>query len=118
LDTLRTIRAGLRPGDVAITATLLESRVWLALGDSVAAARLLSRSLDALSTLGSGLVDNVDQAASLVRAMVLRAELAAAAGDGATARRWGGAAADLWGGADDASLQQVVRRMRKLAGES
>jgi hypothetical protein len=115
-STLRAIRADLRPGDVAITGTYLESRVLLAIGDSVGATRLLDGSLDALSTLGSGLLANVDQAASLVRAMVLRAELAERAGDKATARRWGAAVAELWSGADDAAQQQIVGRMLRLAG--
>jgi tetratricopeptide (TPR) repeat protein len=115
LDTLHALRADMRPGDVAITGTFLESRVRLALGDSAGAAQVLDRSLDALSTLGSGLLNNVDQAASLVRAMVLRADLADRAGDAATARRWGAAVVALWGGADDATLQDTVGRMRELA---
>ncbi|HSD30954.1 MAG TPA: serine/threonine-protein kinase [Gemmatimonadales bacterium] len=116
LDTLRASRAGMRPGDLAITGTLVESRVLLGIGDSAAATQLLDQSLDALSTLGSGLLSNVDQAASLVRAMVLRAELAERTGDAATARRWAAPVAELWSGADDAALREVVRRMQRLAG--
>jgi tetratricopeptide (TPR) repeat protein len=115
LDTLHVVRADMRPGDVAITGTYLEGRILLALGDSSGAAQVLGRSLDALSTLGSGLLDNVDQAASLVLAMALRADLAERAGDTATARRWSAAVSELWGSADDATLRKTVERMRRLA---
>jgi tetratricopeptide (TPR) repeat protein len=113
LDSLRTMRVDLRPGDVAITYTFLESRVLLAIGDSAAAAQLLGRSLAALSTLGSGLLDNVDQAATLVRAMALRARLADLTGDVSTARRWAGAVLELWAGADDTE-QETMQEMRRL----
>jgi tetratricopeptide (TPR) repeat protein len=115
LDTLHAARVDMRPGDVAITGTYLEGRIRLALGDSTGAVQVLGRSLNALSTLGSGLLSNVDQAASLVGAMALRADLADRAGDAATARRWGAAVVALWAGADDATLRGTVGRMRELA---
>jgi hypothetical protein len=114
LDKLHAMRADVRPGDVAITATFLEGRALLAIGDSAEALRLLSQSLDALATLGTGLLDNVDQAAMLVRAMVLRAKLADRAGDEPTARYWGAVVAELWSQADDPELQETVREMRIL----
>jgi hypothetical protein len=53
--------------------------------------------------------------ATLVRGMVLRAELAAEAGDSATAKRWANDVVLLWSGADQ-ELQPTVKRMRELAG--
>ena len=117
LDTLRTMRRNMRPGDVAITGTYLDARLSLALRDTAAATELLEASLNALPTLGKGLLENVDQAACLVRAMVLRAELAARAGDAATAQRWAAAVTILWGQADNTELQQTVSQMRQLLGK-
>jgi hypothetical protein len=115
LDTVHAARADLRPGDVAISGTYLETRVLLAIGDTATATELLRRPLEALATLGTGVLENVDQAAALVRAMVLRAELADRAGDAATARRWAATVVELWGDADNPELQATWERMRRLA---
>jgi hypothetical protein len=64
--------------------------------------------------LGPYLLDHVQDAAFLVRAMALRSDLAAKSGDQRTAQRWGAAVADLWMGAD-APLQGEVARMRERA---
>jgi hypothetical protein len=53
-------------------------------------------------------------AASLVRAMALRAELAERTGDHRTAALWAAAVIELWSGAD-AFLQPLVARMRRLS---
>src|SRR5438128_1028121 len=108
-------RKGRVPGDVAIDFTFQESRLLLQLGDTLTATEYLGRSLDALPTLGTTLLSWVSESAGLVRAMALRAELAAHAGDVATARRWGRAVGTLWSDAD-APLRPTVERMRILAG--
>ncbi len=112
---IQSARSAERPGDVSIDATLTESWLLLAIADTAAATRHLDLSLSALSTLGMHLVSQVPQAAGLPRAMLLRAELAARAGDRATAARWGNAVAVLWSHAD-AELQPAARRARQLAG--
>ena len=53
-------------------------------------------------------------AASLVRAMALRAELAERVGDHRTAALWASAVVELWADADD-FLQPLVARMRRLS---
>jgi hypothetical protein len=112
---LQAWRTPLRPDvDVAISNTYQEARVLLALGDSVAAIHVLDESLDALHRLGTGLLRWMEQAAGLVRAMVLRAELAAGRGDTETARRWARAVDTLWVNADNEELQEIVKRMRAL----
>jgi len=58
----------------------------------------------------------VDQAAALVRAMVLRADLARLAGDSVTARRWAAPVVELWEKTDDPELLATWERMRILAG--
>jgi len=108
---LAAARALHRPGDTAMDYTYMESWMLSALGDTAAAVAHLDQSLDALPTLGVYLLDYPSQSAGLARAMGLRAELAAAAGDRATAARWGSAVATLWGNADT-ELQPYVRRLR------
>ena len=121
VSSVRALLAGLqpgrvadRPGDLAIEYTYIESWLLAQIGDTAAAIAHLDRSLNALPTLGRYLLDRPSQAAGLVRAMGLRAELAAAAGDRQTARRWGSAVATIWARADP-ELQPYVKKMRDLA---
>jgi hypothetical protein len=58
---------------------------------------------------------DVARAGTLVRALALRADLAARVGDRAASRVWARAVAVLWSGADP-FLQPLVRRMARLAG--
>jgi hypothetical protein len=110
LARLDASRGTLRAGDVAIDNVYQEAWLLVAVGDTAAALERLDRSLTALPALGTALLDQVPQAAGLVRAMALRAELAAAGGDGTTAARWARAVTALWGDADP-DLGAVVARM-------
>jgi tetratricopeptide (TPR) repeat protein len=107
-------RSGDRPGEVAIEYTYIESWLLAQIGDTAEAIAHLDRSLNALPTLGRYLLDRPSQSAGLVRAMGLRAELAAATRDGLTARKWSRAVATLWSHADP-ELQPYVSKMRELA---
>jgi tetratricopeptide (TPR) repeat protein len=102
-----------RPGYVAIDGTFHEAWLWLALGDTARATQLLDASLNALPTLGSYLVWEPQQPAGLVRAMALRARLAAQAGDSPTATRWADAVRTLWSDAD-AAFQPFVDSLGAL----
>jgi eukaryotic-like serine/threonine-protein kinase len=112
---LKAGRSGNRPGDVSPDYTFLESWLMVSIGDTAEAVAHLDQSLDALPTLGVYFLNYPAQSAGLVRAMALRAEIAAAAGDRAAARRWSGAVATLWASADP-ELTPYVQRMRALAG--
>jgi tetratricopeptide (TPR) repeat protein len=117
-DMLRTIartRALERPGELSIYLTYQEAWLLLQVGDTAAATRELDASLTALPALGPFLLDHVEDAAFLVRAMALRSDLAAQSGDPRTAQKWGAAVAELWTNAD-APLQEIVTRMRARAG--
>ena len=103
------------PGDLAIDIAYLYAEMALAIGDSSAALRIVGPPLDALPTLGTSLLDFVSQTGGLVRAMALRAQLAARAGDRPTAARWANAVSTLWSAADP-PLQPLVQRMQVLAG--
>ena len=100
LDSVRNARRYVRPGDVAIDYTFHEAWLLVGAGDSAAALEHLRRSLDAPETLSMSLLHQVPQAAGFVRALRLRGELAAAAGDSATARSYADAVAALWTHAD------------------
>ncbi|MEP7064932.1 MAG: protein kinase [Gemmatimonadota bacterium] len=112
LRTIARTRALERPGELSIYLTYQEAWLLLQVGDTAAATRGLDASLNALPALGPFLLDHVEDAAFLVRAMALRSDLAAQAGDARTAQRWGAAVAELWANAD-APLQEIVTRMRE-----
>jgi eukaryotic-like serine/threonine-protein kinase len=113
--TLRDVRRAIRPGDVAFDGTYHEARLLLAIGDTAEATHLLDLSLNGLSTMGTYLLDQVPQIATLVRGMALRAELAAQAADPVTAKRWARNVVVLWS-ATDPELQPTVKRMESIAG--
>ncbi|HXJ32204.1 MAG TPA: protein kinase [Gemmatimonadales bacterium] len=102
------------PGDLSIDFAYQYAAAALAIGDSSMALRFVAPPLDALPTLGTSLLDFVSQSGGLVRAMALRAELAAAAGDQRTAARWAQSVVTLWSAADP-PLQPLVQRMQRLA---
>jgi tetratricopeptide (TPR) repeat protein len=112
--SLAKLRENDRPGDVSPDAMYQEAWLLAAIGDTAAAIRKLDLSLSALPTLGNLILDYVPQAAGLVRAMILRADLAESRGDVPTARKWSRAVSILWANADPL-LQPVVRRMRSIA---
>jgi Tfp pilus assembly protein PilF len=99
---------------VPIETTLQEALLELRAGDTTAAATRLTEALSAMPTLGLDLLSRMPQAGSLVRAMMLRARLAARAGDAAAARTWAAGAATLWGAADP-GLRADLEEMRRLA---
>jgi len=112
LQSRRVRRGRVRGSDV--DREFRRARLALALGDSAAAADELDPALRALPILGTSLFDEFAQITSLIRAFILRADLAANWGDTATAREYADAVATSWRGADS-PLQPVVRRMALLA---
>jgi hypothetical protein len=115
LDSLVTVRAQHRPGDIALDHTVQEAWLRAALGDTASAERQLDLVLVALPTLSERYaVSEGAQSAAVGRAMVLRADLAAARHDTATARRWAKNVVDLWTNAD-ASLKPTIDRMKAVS---
>ncbi len=112
-----SLRTRARAGDVAINGTYGEARMLLALHDTSAAIAALDLSLQALPTLGSSLLEQPEQVGCAIRAMALRAELAARVGDRALAVRWGNAVSTLWGNADP-PLAPIVQRMRAFVASN
>ena len=117
LRAINNTRGLEQPGDLSIYFTYQEAWLQLQVGDTAAATRQLDASLNALPSLGPDLLNYVQEAAFLVRAMALRSDLAAKSGDDRTAGLWGAAVAELWANADP-SLQAIVARMRTRAADA
>jgi tetratricopeptide (TPR) repeat protein len=114
-DDTAFVRAKLEPWSGASPEyAFLWARAALALGDTATAEHFLDGTLSDLTRLYSALLDYMPLAGSLVRVMALRAELAAARGEAAAARRWATAVVDLWSGAE-AVVHPTVSRMRSIA---
>jgi hypothetical protein len=115
LGAVAKLRALGRPGELSIYLTYQEAWLLLQVGDTASAVRQLDATLTALPTLNPYLLlDHVQDAPFLVRAMALRSDLAASAGDQRTAERWGTAVSELWAGADE-PLSGIVARMKSRA---
>jgi serine/threonine protein kinase/tetratricopeptide (TPR) repeat protein len=114
LDSVTGLRKNGLPGDVTPDYTFQEAWLLTSLADTAEAVRRLDLALSALPTLGNTIFELVPQAAGLVRAMILRADLANAQGDRSSAKKWASAVLILWANAD-APLQPIVHRMQLLA---
>ncbi len=110
LDRLRLARAGIGPGGVNVDALYPEAWLLAQLRDNTVAAQWLDATLTALPATAPQAFHDPARAGTLVHAMALRAELAAAQGDAAAARRWARAVSLLWRDADE-FLRPTVRRM-------
>jgi hypothetical protein len=100
---------------VALDHTVQEAWLRAASGDTAVAERQLDLVLEALPTLSARTaVLEGAQSAAVGRAMVLRADLALARRDSATARRWARNVVELWSQAD-AALRPTVERMKAVA---
>ena len=113
LEALDRLRAARSPGQVATLDTYLEASALLEVADTAGAADRLDRMLAAMPVLRSDLLPEVQQVSGLIRSMVLRARLADAVGDNATASRWAQAVIVLWDDADS-ELQPLVAAMREI----
>jgi hypothetical protein len=110
---LADVQRDLRPADVALDGTYHEAWLLLAIADTTQATHLLDLSLDALPAARKEILDQLPQTATLVRAMALRADLAAINHDSTTAGRWARDVVLLWSGADR-ELQPTVSRMQSF----
>ncbi|HEX2210127.1 MAG TPA: hypothetical protein VHG93_20800, partial [Longimicrobium sp.] len=108
LAALAQGRGARRPGDLTLDYVYTESELHLALGDTARALEELDRALLNLQAVPPSVLTRVEQTSGLLRAMRLRAQLAEARRDAATATRWRGALATLWSGGD-ARLRRSIR---------
>jgi hypothetical protein len=116
LEQRRPIRDGAMPGVITPDVALTESRIWLMLGDTATAVRLLDKCLTGLRYAQPLAADNSLANILYVGAVGAAAELRAllATNDPPARRRWALTAAELWKTADP-ELQARAARMRALA---
>ncbi len=107
-------RGDFTEGEVSFEHPYNEARVLLQVGDTARATQHLSRALAAIRALRTSVITEPPQAASLVRAMALRAELAAKAGETVTARLWAERVIALWRDGEPA-VESTLVRMQQLA---
>ncbi len=94
---------------------VLQGMSWdLSQGDTLGTTRWLDRMLLATQGMGNYFTNQVSQAGALVKMMLLRMDLAEAAGDLPTARRWARSALALWSGAEP-GVQPLLADARRLA---
>lgn len=105
------------PENLSLDGLYPEARLFVLLGDSIGAANWLDPTLHAIARMDPQVLARLTNAAALVRAAALRADLAAAAHDQLTAARWARVVTILWSGADP-FLQPLVHRMGQLAQAS
>jgi hypothetical protein len=106
-DSLAAFRSGTAAGEITMDVVFQEAWLHMAIGDNAGAMQSLDRALNGLSRAPANLLDGSEMATALVRAMMMRATLAAKAGDDATRRKWAGAARELWRDADP-EVKQIV----------
>jgi hypothetical protein len=114
LSDISTVRQGFRPADIMPDGLLPEASALVRTGDVTGAIARLDPTLSTIRFTSSQDLAFISQAGSLVRAMILRADLAKRTGDETTARMWARAVVELWSGADP-FLQPTVQRMQQLA---
>jgi hypothetical protein len=117
LQRTRRATEGFLPGNTSADGILAQVTLALQLGDTSLAIQQLDAVLGALPTLGVFLVGSVPQATSLIRSMLLRAELAKRNNDRLTAKRWSTAVRDLWGQGDP-EVKQFVDMMTSTIDQS
>jgi tRNA A-37 threonylcarbamoyl transferase component Bud32 len=114
VDSLTELHAESAPGE--ITMDVVHGEAWLSavLGDTTAAITKLDNALQGLSAALPSVMKRQILAASLVRVMALRAELAAYTGQPDVAKYWSNAVFQLWGRGDSttAATLNSVRRFR------
>jgi len=113
----RALARGRVPQDVPFDALYVEARLLSAAGDSAGAISWLDPSLGALQRVSLRRFTADIQAVALVRSMVLRADLAMAAGARETAAAWARAVIVLWSSADP-SLRSTVDRMARIVRQT
>ena len=105
IGQMASLHSASAPGEVTVDVVFLESWLRATTGETAAAATFLDNSLGGLTRASPNFVSRPMLAGSLVRAMILRAQLAGNSGDAATAAKWKAAATSLWRRADPPLLE-------------
>jgi len=117
LAARRDARAFAAPGDLTLDVLYPEARLFLELGDPRAAVAWLDPTLRSLPTAGPQTFTDPAIAGALVRAMMLRADLADRLGDSLNAAAWRTATAILLSDADDFLRALMSPRPGEMIGK-
>jgi hypothetical protein len=96
LDSVETIHAERPAGEITMDAIYLRAWLTAQLSDTVKAAQLLDDAFVGMSKAPPSMLGDPTLIAAFIRAMNLRADLAHALGDTATAKSWRAASEALW----------------------
>jgi len=113
LDSLRIRRRVIAPEVLKLEALYPEASLLRAVGARADAVQWVGPTLESMEKVSPQALSTAIGTASLVRSMILRAELAEESGDHRSAAMWARAVVTLWANADP-SLQPVVERMKRL----
>lgn len=113
LDELADVRARLRPAEVQFQILLPEARLLMGLGHMEEAAERLRPALSSIEWRPPDALADRVESLSLLRAMLLMADLAIRRGDTEEGGRWLRPLEILWSDADDV-LRSEVRRLRSF----
>jgi serine/threonine protein kinase len=108
-DSLIAHHSDNAPGEITMDAVYQDAWLRTAVGDSAGAALLLDNALRGLSVALPSILANPVEAACLVRATILRAELAAAMRRPAIAKARAAEAYQLWGRGDPLIIASLAR---------
>jgi hypothetical protein len=111
-DRFASLAESLAPGTMGIDRRAAYATMLVSIGDRAEAMRQLDVAFEALPRVRSILLEVTPQAGAIGRALLLRAELAVAANDRATARRRFAQVNALWSGADP-ELRVELEAVRK-----
>ncbi|MDQ6635627.1 MAG: protein kinase, partial [Gemmatimonadota bacterium] len=114
LTTEGQYRATSRAADLTLDITYTGAWTLAALGDRAAAIDWLDPVLNAAPLYPPEVISRPANAGALMRAVILRAELARASGDALNARRWANPVAILWADADP-FLRPLVQSMHTMS---
>jgi hypothetical protein len=108
-DSLAALWSPYPPAEITMDAVYLHAWLRAAVGDSAGAASLLDNTLRGLSIASPSFTANAIEAAGLVRATILRAELAASMRRPAIAKARAAEAYQLWGRGDPVITESLGR---------
>ncbi len=113
-DSIAEVRRVIPPEQRTLDGVYPEAALLAESGDTARAVAWLDPTLNSISSIAPAILYDPTRAASLVRAMALRVELAAQQEDNLAVARWSAPVEVLWAGAEP-FLMPLVHRMRGLA---
>ncbi len=113
LDSVSRTRVDFAPGEITMDVVFAEAWLRAQVGDTTGAVSALDNVLRGLPAALPSILRDATVASGLVRAMALRASLAAKSNEPDVAKKWATAVLQLWGSGDPI-VASTVSEMRKI----